>query len=231
MVNFRMSDLEYSFLAIGKDITRPHLQNVLLSETGSVCTDGHRLHRVGVVGDKTCLLPLEGYMMVKAFGGKDASIQYSKGAISHVVKIISGDLTIYHNICEDQFPPYEQVIPKYNDASIDFDTKKLFSALESLKKISKGDRIAGIAINIESARSGTVNIRYKNGDVELSIDIPCKMKSDDDYDTQEIGLRICYLMDAIRKKEKTTRILLSRALDPIVVKYDDSIAVIMPMRI
>lgn len=235
--------MPYVEKAASKDTTRPQLCQYLVSESHVVATDGHRMHRIGTdTGGGTALISCRAAALVKTAkpefcliwnGKKDRGLkeevhfdgfkQKTRKVrdLRHQTEIECGAFTLYERTEGEEFPPYEQITPGSHDSVVEVDTKALIKALEIVKKMNGRDKLAPVIFRHDLG----LWVLNKNRDGQI---LDAKVSGDF---AKEIGFTVTYILDAIRKDQKITRIEFSGPLDPAVIRYPDSIAVIMPMRI
>ena len=235
--------------SMSHDDTRPHLAGTLFEGDGKfvrmVTTDGHRLSKAeqrlgdgeamlnfamlvphkGVTELKRMLDEIKGAHSKKADKAARIGIAVSGGS----AYFRSGDLNLSVKLADEQFPPYDKVIPQQQ-------TRKIVAArvmfVEALKRISlvANDKSGGVQLQIEP---GVIRLQSQNPDVgEGSEDV------DVDYAGEgiKIGFNARYLLDVLNALPNDEIALeLNGELDPGVVKpvggRSDFMGVIMPMRI
>jgi DNA polymerase-3 subunit beta len=233
--------------SMSSDETRPHLAGALLEGDGKtvrmVTTDGHRLSKAeykqgdGAMLNFEMLVPNKGVSELRRMID-EARADQPKGEEAAATLMIAhsggnaffkrGDVLLSVKLADEQFPPYEKVIPKNHDRTVVVQRQQL---LDSLKRISlvANDKSGAVRFGVEP---GTIRITSENPDVgegseELDVDFA--------GEAVEIGFNAKYLLDALGAIVEDEVVLeLGGQLDPGVVKPHgptDFIGVIMPMRI
>ena len=238
--------------SMSHDDTRPHLAGTLFEGDGKivrmVTTDGHRLSKAEQkMTESTEMLNFQMLVPHKGVGelkrlldevkaNKDKKDQKDQKAPTLSVAMTagnaffqSGDLSLSVKLADEQFPPYNKVIPQQQ-------TRKVVAArpllVEALKRISlvANDKSGGVQMEIES---GLIRLQSQNPDVGEGSE-----ELDVDYagDPVKIGFNARYLLDALNAlPNDEIAFELSGELDPGVVKpiggQADFVGVIMPMRI
>ncbi|MEZ4288374.1 MAG: DNA polymerase III subunit beta [Polyangiales bacterium] len=232
--------------SMSHDDTRPHLAGTLLEGDGKVIrmvtTDGHRLSKAEqkLKGDASLkfnmLVPHKGISELKrllddskAAGSKEESSSVEIANVGGNAFFRSGDRCLSVKLAEEQFPPYNKVIPHSQSRRV---VAARHTLVEALKRISlvANDKSGGVQLLLES---GVLRLQSQNPEVgEGSEEI------DVDYagDSLRIGFNARYILDALNAlPNDEVAIELSGELDPGVIKpvggNTDFVGVIMPMRI
>jgi DNA polymerase-3 subunit beta len=138
------------------------------------------------------------------------------------------DVLLSIKLADEQFPPYNKVIPKMLQRRIVVSRLLLADALKRLSLVAN-DKSGAVRFGVEP---GTLKITSENPEVgegseELDVDFA--------GEPVEVGFNVRYVMDALSAiTEDEVAIELGGALDPGVIKPvgpTDFIGVIMPMRI
>ncbi len=236
--------------AMSHDDTRPHLAGALFEGDGNVirmvATDGHRLSKAECAHSSakeqlnfSMLIPAKGITELKRLiedTGASRGNKSEEGAASSVeiVKVGNsaffrrGDVQLSVKLSEEQFPPYNKVIPQSQQREI---VALRTSLTEALKRISlvASDKSGGVRLNISA---GTLQITSENPDVgegseELSVDFA--------GEPIVVGFNARYMIDVLGAlKSDEVKLSLGGELDPGVLRsVSDAnfVGVIMPMRI
>jgi DNA polymerase-3 subunit beta len=230
------------------DDTRPHLAGTLFEGDGKVVrmvtTDGHRLSKAeqkisskGSMMNFSMLIPHKGIAELKKLLD---DIKTAKGKADEPTTIgiaTSGgnaffqrdDLCLSVKLADENFPPYNKVIPSKQTRTVIAARGPLVEALRRISLVAN-DKSGGVQLMIEP---GVLRLQSQNPEVgEGSEEV------DVDYAGEglRIGFNARYLLDALSALPyDEVAIELSGERDPGVLKpvgeNTDFIGVIMPMRI
>ncbi|MGD8861389.1 MAG: DNA polymerase III subunit beta [Myxococcales bacterium] len=233
--------------SMSSDETRPHLAGALLEGDGKtvrmVTTDGHRLSKAeykqedGAMLNFEMLVPNKGVMELKRMIDEARADQGKGSGDKATVEIAhSGanaffrrqDMLLGVKLADEQFPPYEKVIPKNHERRVVVQRGML---LEALKRISL----------VANDKSGAVRVAVEPGHVRITSENPDVGEGSEELDVDyagegvEIGFNARYLMDVLSSiTEDEIALELGGSLDPGAVKPEgptEFVGVIMPMRI
>ena len=225
------------------DATREHLYACLLeSKAGHlrmVSTDGHRLSRIDRVGElklaQPLCIPRDGIVELrKLCSAKVRNVDLAVSGMTLYFRASGQTLTTYSTILSTaQFPPYEQVIPRYSARSISVEVAALTAAVKRLS-LAASEKTTGAALNFAFNK---LTLRTDNPDVgtaEEDIDFA----SEDTFDDFKFGISLRYLGEALERIATPNAILrLNGQLDPLLMYGTGSDAthgdvfVVMPMRL
>jgi len=245
LVSDLISLTQYS---MSHDDTRPHLAGTLFESDGKlvrmVTTDGHRLSKAerkidgkGSVTTFSMLVPHKGISELKRLVD-DVKAGKGKGDEPTTIGIATkggnaffqrADLSLSVKLADENFPPYNKVIPSKQSRTIIAARGPLVEALKRISLVAN-DKSGGVQLSIEP---GVLRLQSQNPEVgEGSEEI------DVDYagDAIRIGFNARYLLDALSALPyDEVAFELSGERDPGVLKpvgeNTDFIGVIMPMRI
>jgi DNA polymerase-3 subunit beta len=227
--------IDRTLFSVCNDETRFHLNGVLLESDGEtsrmVSTDGHRLSKVErkLEGAPTLtagiIVPKKGVVEIKRI--LDGSGKCKVAVKTPYIFVTSGDLTLAVKLIESQFPPYEQVIPKDHTKAVVVDRLLLLDSLKRAQLMSSETR--GVKF---SATKNALLIASDNPDIG-----EVREELDADYDGEDIaiGFNPKYVIELLSQMATDQVIVeLNGELDPGVIRPlsgDDSLGVVMPMRI
>ncbi len=238
----------YSMLS---DDTRPHLAGALFEGDGKlvrmVTTDGHRLSKAeakldGELLNFSMLVPHKGVAELKRViedakaeakalskSGEEVQAKVAVGVAAGNAFFRHGDLQLSVKLAEEQFPPYDKVIPQQHSKTIIAGRDKLIATLKRISLVAS-DKSGGVQLHIEP---GVLRIVSQNPDVGEGTE-----ELDVDYagDNISIGFNARYLLDALNAlSHDEVALELSGELDPGVLRPvgegTSFVGVIMPMRI
>ncbi|MBW1831885.1 MAG: DNA polymerase III subunit beta [Deltaproteobacteria bacterium] len=232
--------------SMSHDDTRPHLAGTLFEGDGKVVrmvtTDGHRLskaeQKVGGKGSMmnfSMLVPHKGISELKRLLD---DIKAGKGKDAPTIGIATSggnaffqrdDLCLSVKLADENFPPYNKVIPSKQSRTVIAARGPLVEALRRISLVAN-DKSGGVQLMITP---GVLRLQSQNPEVgEGSEEV------DVDYagDELKIGFNARYLLDALSAMtHDEVAIELSGERDPGVLKpvgdNSEFIGVIMPMRI
>lgn len=234
--------------SMSTDDTRPHLAGALFIGDGKnirmVTTDGHRLSKAEhKLGDGSpmlsfeMLVPAKGIMELKRLI-EEAKASQPKGEESAArlgIATAGGhaffkqrDELLSVKLADEQFPPYNKVIPKGQERRVVVPRVNLVEALKRISLVAS-DKSGSVRFHVApgALRIGSENPDVGEGSEELDVDYA--------GEPVEIGFNARYLLDALTAiTEDDIAVELGGALDPGVIKPvgpTDFIGVIMPMRI
>ncbi len=233
--------------SMSSDETRPHLAGALVQGDGKtvrmVTTDGHRLSKAEYKQGDGAMLNFEMLVPNKGVGelrrmidearseqpkGEEANAKLSIAQSGGNAFFKRGDVLLSVKLADEQFPPYDKVIPKNHDRTVVVQRGPLVDCLRRISLVAN-DKSGAVRFGVEP---GTVRITSENPDVgegseELDVDFA--------GEAVEIGFNARYLLDALSAIAEDEVVLeLGGNLDPGVIKPHgptDFIGVIMPMRI
>ena len=221
---------------ISPDETRPHLNGALLEREGSVlrmaATDGHRLAKaeceVAGQGSFKMLIPKAAVSEIYRIATDSPDVDLCLGTSGSYIFAKSGDSILSAKQVDEQFPPYEKVIPKKHTRRLVASREVLVDAIKRTSIVAE-KRTDGIRCTLsegalrfecESAENG-------EGSEEVSVDYSGEPLT--------IGFSARYMLEALIAPPDDEVVLeLSGELSPCVIKPstdDRFIMVVMPMRI
>jgi DNA polymerase-3 subunit beta len=233
--------IDKTMYAASADETRYNLNGVyleLLAETGKlrmVATDGHRLAYVdrtlggSIDGlEKGVIIPRKGLAELKHLVDEDDADELELGFEGNSAVARKGEVTLFMRLIEGEFPKYEQVVPKEVSQQLVIDREALTQALRRVALLS-------------AERSRAVKIELSQGRMSLSSNNPdlgeAREELDVDYAGEDLSIAFNarYLMDCLHALgAKEVNLGFQDSLSPtriVPTDDDDSLAVVMPMRI
>jgi DNA polymerase-3 subunit beta len=239
-----ISQTQYS---MSHDDTRPHLAGSLFEGDGKVLrmvtTDGHRLSKAEykIDGPKmtsfSMLRPHKGVAELKRLI-EEVKTEKKRSDTKDTIGVatLSGNVFFQHDslvlnakLAEEQFPPYQKVIPQKQTRRVVILRNVL---VEALKRISL----------VASDKSGSVEFRLQEGQLRIQSQNPDIGEGSEELDVDyagealSVGFKARYVLDVLTALPYDEVALeLGGELDPGVIKPvpDESsfVGVIMPMRI
>jgi DNA polymerase-3 subunit beta len=237
-----LSDMiEKTMYAACTDETRYNLNGVYLEvlpeveKLRMVATDGHRLAYVdrmlgiNLPGLSTgVIIPRKGLTELKRLVDEDDSDELEIAFEGSNGLAQKGNVTLVMRLIEGEFPKYQQVIPREITHQLIINADQLTQALRRVVLLS-------------AERSHAVKFDLQEGRLSLSSNNPDlgEAREDLDIDSTEVDLSIAfnarYLLDALGAiHAKEVRLGFQDSLSPariIPTDDDDTLAVVMPMRV
>lgn len=212
--------------AASKDVSRPHLQGVLLEEQVVVATDGHRLHRAPLpapVGEPL-LLPASSVDLLRRLLSQTTHVALFKDA-DHV-RAAGNNWQLHTQVVDEDFPPYLHAIPdRHQAACLGVDAEALRRAIAQVRKLAEG-RGARLRVN------GALGVGTSGGEQgDMEVVVPTKTNTHVGEDLL-VGIDMTYLRDALPKDTPEATLSFAPGLSPLRIDLPDQrLAVIMPMRL
>jgi DNA polymerase III sliding clamp (beta) subunit (PCNA family) len=243
VVEFRSIDagpmldlINHTLFSVCTDETRFHLTGLLLESDGDtarmVSTDGHRLSlaerklkgapvlETGVVIRGVAIREIKRVLEVNG-GGQGVGVAVE----APYLFLKAGHLVLAAKLIETPFPPYEHVIPKGNELTVQVYRQQLLGALERVKVMN--NRHMGVRLHVDGQHLVVESMSPDHG--EAVCRIPCE--------GAELGHRCVnpdYLHELVSSmtSERVAMEFSEDELSPITVRdpREGSFGVIMPMR-
>jgi len=232
--------LNRTYYAMSTDETRPHLSSTLLEYDSEkirvVCTDGHRLSKAEARGERigehqAMLIPAKGISELKRLLEEEGSERESTievGLAGGHVFFIRNNVQLSVKLTDEQFLPYEKVIPKSFTRRAVIDRHALLEALRRVNLVSS-QRAGGIKLGFEKELLTIQTESAELGEAKEQLDTRLE------GEPLTIGFNASYLIDVLSAlDEEQIAIELSGEFDPGLIRPVESdafIGVVMPMRI
>lgn len=219
--------------AVGTDTSRPHTNGLLLDLQGStlraVATDGHRLavHSVRLekaAGVCRAMLPLEAVGLIAKALGDTERVDVLQP--ERILELRIGPLRLSTVLADDQFPPFDRIIPQGNPTKLKVVRAELLSAVE-LAMLASPDGSGGVTLVVGE---GALSIRAESaerGEAQAAVAV------DQRGPDTKVNVNGAYLRQAlVAQVHDEVTLELGEELDPIVLTNDDRtrLNVTMPMR-
>ncbi len=233
--------IERTMYAASVDETRYNLNGVyleVLADSGKlrmVATDGHRLACVDrSLGDEASalasgvIIPRKGLAELKRLVDEDDDDEIELAFEGNNGLARRGNVTLVMRLIEGEFPNYRQVIPKKLDRQLVLSADPLLHALRRVSLLSS-ERSRAVTLELSDGKLVITSSNPDLGDAREELDV--------DYagEPLSIGFNSKYLMDALAVSgAKEVRFGLQDDLSPaqlVPTDDDDTLAVVMPMRI
>jgi DNA polymerase-3 subunit beta len=232
--------IERTMYATSLDETRYNLNGVFferLADSGKlrmVATDGHRLACVDrslgtEIGlERGVIIPRKGLAELKRLLDEEDADEVELGFEGSSGLARRGGVTLVMRLIEGEFPNYRQVIPSDTQHRLSIAAEPLLHALRRVALLS-------------AERSRAIRFELAENRMSLSSDNPDIGKAKEELDVDYAGEPLAiafnarYLIDAVSAcGGKEVRLSFRDALSPALVgptDDDDSLAVVMPMRL
>lgn len=224
--------------AISHDETRHNLNCVNVTPQGNyVATDGHRLAispgPAVAMKQPNALVAFKAVTMLRKLAKRfDDEIEVGVSEASIVVK--SGAFVLVSRLVEGMFPDYLQVIPKkeYQNVSALFDREV---ALRKIKIVSSIFAARTYAPGLKLALNGALTLMASNPDLgEVEETMPVLESSHPEGATKVFGLSGFYFREALENLPGEGPVTLAATMDelePVTFQAEDTLVVVMPMRL
>jgi len=214
--------IDYTLPAASTDSTRPRLNGICFESRRIAATDGHRLH-VAITAlplDVPFVLPLPASKILRRILKDIVVIARADGRLL----ARTGNWLLECKLIEEDFPPIDQVIPRNQATQVSVNAALFTRALKQVAGVSS--RSIGVNLRV----NGVIELSATDPDIGESRSIVNPTSTNHTGDLLDIGFNSAYLLDAIAKRESAT-LKFDGPLDPITVTTEDTLAVVMPMRI
>jgi DNA polymerase III subunit beta len=233
-----------TLFSVSEDVSRPHLNSLLL-EVGkqslrAVSTDGHRLsmYMVGKAEEapRPWLVPKAAAQRLKALID-EASKDTEKPEMVRLAQsgndlfATSGGFTLSVKLIDQQFPPWQQVIPDSPHGDATINRSALLGAVKALM-VTTSDQTGGITF---AFTAGKLKLKAESADKGEGVDeLDCEYGGK----SADYGMNGRYVIDLLSSMlSESVTLGISGPLDPVRVEPAQKsagrthCAVIMPMRI
>ena len=219
--------LAYVAPVASRDATRPRTNCVALLSGGRVAaTDGHRLHTfpVPMTADREVLIPLPAVKTLQTLLKEDLFLQMDVfPQLTNRLRVTVGDWRLETKLLETAFPPVDKVVPKSFDSRVTLEAAQMYRALTRMKGLVKS---TGVKLTLnDTVRLESVDPDFGNATIIIN-----HLENTHTGDDLHIGFTLQYMLDAIGK-EGVISLELNGSMDPLVVRREQSVGVVMPRRI
>jgi DNA polymerase III subunit beta len=221
--------------SISTDETRLHLNSLCLETLDGairgVSTDGHRLSLM-TIGEMPARIPTQmlvprgGIMRLKSLiDGSDKEVRLARCGKN--LWVTSEDKHLCLKLADAQFPPYDQVIPKQHDVSVELNRVALLGAVKAVRISAPTSQ--GMKLELSKNKLKLATESADGGEGADEIECVCSA-------SRTYGVNSGYLVDALDAMSTETIVMkMSGELDPIVIEplgaTRAQVLVLMPMRI
>jgi DNA polymerase-3 subunit beta len=238
--------INQTVFSMGSDSTRPHICSILFEFDGEkikcVATDGHKLAVSTVTTEEPCsekesiVVPARCIHEVKSIVGNSSTTFDILSTRREVVFETSEQLNedeelffeIRSNLVEQEFPPYEKIIPNNSDKIAELKKSNLVSAAKRIRTILSDKSSAKI-----------VRLLLSNGELLLSTNGASLGNANESIEAVyegeelEIGFNIDYLVDAcLSSTQDIVMLKFTEPLHPALIQDDSNyLCVLMPVRL
>lgn len=235
---------EKTAFAVSKDEYRPAMTGVYFEFAGdkvtAVATDSFRLAKAVLRSDESAfpsdlnmIIPARAVdLLAKADSDTIVSVIKSGAKVTHA-RFDIGSTAVISRIIDEEYPPYESVIPTNNDYTAIVEKTSLLAAIK---------RVAIFASSVSNQIKLTVHnssIKIKGEDEEGGTKADEEIKCDFDGHPMEVGFNYKFLEEALQNvdpdEDERVAICFSEADKPALVKpgadNEDYLVLIMPVRL
>ena len=222
MFDLNLEHLKQVRHAQAVDSMREALCGVYVLDDGAVATDGRRLAIAGTAKGKEGLtIPTDAVNAIVGVLDGDVAGLKNKGSI--ILRGTANDLPVVltSTLITSEYPNYKNVIPSYSETSATINASDLKYALSATSPAVDND-ISAIDLIVEKD-----SFKVHAEAVGRASDAHFKCESNQDLN---IRLNARYLKNAIANCGDSIKLSYDGINDPVVVKGDDYLEVVMPMR-
>jgi DNA polymerase-3 subunit beta len=230
--------LDATSFSISTDETRLHLNSLCIEALdGSlrgVSTDGHRLS-LFTIGETSDSAPRQMLVPRNGIGRIRALLDSVRGAVrlalaeNRLWVTVDQGVSLCVKTVDAQFPPYQQVIPKSAEVTVELDRRALINAVKAVSVATSDNK----GVKLELSKSKLI-LRTESPDGGEGLDemeVECKIAGSRTY-----GLNCTYLVDALGAFASDHVVMkLSGELDPILIEgvstKREQLSCLMPMRV
>ncbi len=239
---------------ISKDAARVHLTAALVEvapdQIRAVASDGHRLAKIVRAAQHAVATPSRFLIPLAAIGDvldRCKTLLPRKGAATVNAGIdigLRGNAVFwkgegarcyatFHEVGAENFPPYNQVIPRTFDRGVTIDRVLLLATAKRLLNVASKTTGCVLHLPASSTTPHILLIETDDGESQAKEKLPIQLATFASTPLA-IGVNLTYLIEALDSyTSKTVYLSFNGNLDPIGVKQnamDEDIVVIMPMR-
>ena len=197
-----------------------------------VATDGHRLTHIrrDVEGEResgvSVVIPKKTVAEVSKILGDRDSVKISFQG-NHIV-FKKGNLTLTSRLLEEQFPDWEQVIPKEHDKRITANRAEFLAALRRVSLLAnERSRLVTFFLS-----EGKMTLKAESAELGEAMDV---LPATYPHEPLRIGFNARYILDVLGVLESDeVSMELSDPLSPVIIRPEganDYMCVVMPMRV
>jgi DNA polymerase III subunit beta len=229
--------LEATSASISTDETRVHLNSLCIETIDDVMrcasTDGHRLSAMasGVMparAPKEMLVPRGGVLRIKALiEGAESTVRLARCGKN--LWVTCSDRHLCLKLAEGQFPPWQQVVPKTSDVTVELSRVALMNAVRAVSVSAPNSK--GVKVELSRSKLKLTTESPDGGEGVDELDCKCELAGSRTY-----GVNGDYLVSALdAMSTESVLVKLVGELDPIVIEpvgaAREQLVVLMPMRI
>ena len=213
--------------SMGTDPTRPHLACLALLDSRCASTDGHRLATAGLPTElpESLLIPTAAAKLLPRLLKDGDSVVLARS--DKALKLRVGPWTLTTKLVESEFPPIDQVIPKYGDDNprLVVDAKQLVRAF---KRVGTLSNTRGVRVTV----NGSIELSSSDPEVGDASVVVEPTENTHEGEDLVLGLNMAYIVDALATMKGDATLRFGGTLDPVRVEDEDErLSVVMPMRL
>jgi len=231
--------LEHTLFAVASDETKPHLGGIYLvtdkNIAKAVATDGHKLALAEYPYEgkfsvpNGIIIPRKGVNdIMKMISDDSASVGMHYDKELKILGLRTDSARMNIKLIDSKFPPYEQVIPQYQDNRLVMPKEEFLGALKRISLLFEGSD-AGVILKIQKDSVILTGIDTLKGKGTEEIEV--------DYtgETMQIAFNIKFFDTIVNKIQgKEFSMFLNNPKSPALIKPIETsnfIAVLMPIRL
>ena len=201
-----LTDLfERTLFSASTDEARANLNGVLFTSLGDgvvrvVSTDGHRLslaeRYAGIEGAATIpsfegqIIPRKAVTELRKLLDEYPEVRLLLNGQNLIVK--TDDFFINIRLIAERFPPYESVIPEYNEHTYIFDRQELLGALKRMGLVGE-EKLHGVELTFSGTK---VNLESKNNTLGQVSETLSLAEGSSDYEIK-VAFGVHYMIDVL----------------------------------
>lgn len=219
--------LEGAAPAMSRDDTRPHMAGVQVlvgeREIRASATDGHRVHRCEVPHREgelpEMLLPPKGVEELRRLGKGTAQMAVADGRLFATHE----ETTLVVKLTAERFPPLDRVIPKQAKWKTRVPREDFLEAVRRASIVANDHSALGLSM-VQGALVITAQDTDGSGGVE-ELPVHCE-------EGVELGINAGYLVDGLSRCDADEiELWVNGELEPVSIRAEGYLAVIMPMKL
>ncbi len=215
--------------AASRQENRFNINGVFLG-TEVVATDGHRMAVIRrKLGFNNILVPLDFVNMILKLRNRDNGNTFQAGCFKNVIFIKSDDLMLFGRLIDGEFPDYSQVIPGDSTRYALMERKGLIQAIKRIMLMSGKNYEMKFEFKPCSLTLSSFTPDLGDASEEMKIEYRSETDKNNSF---AIGINGKYLLDMLEVLDnERVGIGMFDELSPIKIEEDDSIHILMPLRL
>lgn len=208
--------------AASRDVSRGALRGVCFGNGWAAATDAYRLAAVCVpfTSDEPAVVPNEAInALVRIYDGGPCSVRFADGKVTFELR----RATITSTLIAEEFPDWPAGVPDGGPESVTFGKVPMLSALDRLAILASKEHLGTLTVSVENNR---LRLECRVPDVGRQVD-----HVQGDCTMTAVSFQLRFLRAAVEQTRTDPVVLrMASALKPAVVREQDFIAMILPIR-